>query len=103
MTLEVLTPGVYTFEGVRIKVSGTAQVRTLTISTCTHRSLFSFLLHVLSRISLNTMTLTVESPKVYTNQGVAVFVTGVAQVSLDRRMYSFLFVHFTFGECSPTP
>ncbi|KAF2887498.1 hypothetical protein ILUMI_18675, partial [Ignelater luminosus] len=31
------------------------------------------------KISLNTMTLQVESPKVYTSQGVPISVTGVAQ------------------------
>ena len=32
------------------------------------------------RISLNTMTLTIESPQVYTQLGVAISVTGIAQV-----------------------
>lgn len=32
------------------------------------------------RISLNTMTLQVESPTVYTCQGVPISVTGIAQV-----------------------
>lgn len=32
------------------------------------------------RISLNTMTLQVESPTVYTSQGVPISVTGIAQV-----------------------
>ena len=32
------------------------------------------------RLSLNIMTLNVQSPKVFTNQGVAILVTGVAQV-----------------------
>ncbi|CAH2216725.1 jg2222, partial [Pararge aegeria aegeria] len=31
------------------------------------------------RISLNTMTLQVESPTVYTSQGVPISVTGIAQ------------------------
>lgn len=35
------------------------------------------------RISLNTMTLIVESPKVYTTQGVAISVTGIAQVKIQ--------------------
>lgn len=35
----------------------------------------------IQRISLNTMTLIVESPKVYTKLGVPVSVTGIAQVS----------------------
>ena len=33
------------------------------------------------RISLNTMTLNVESPRVYTRHGVPISVTGIAQVS----------------------
>ncbi|KAG1664758.1 Flotillin-1 [Nymphon striatum] len=41
------------------------------------------------KISLNTMTLTVESPKVYTNQGVAIFVTGVAQLC-DKQNTKFM-------------
>ena len=32
------------------------------------------------RISLNTMTLIVDSPTVYTSQGVPISVTGIAQV-----------------------
>ena len=35
------------------------------------------------RISLNTMTIQVESPKVYTCQGVPVSVTGIAQVKIQ--------------------
>jgi len=35
----------------------------------------------LCRISLNTMTLQVESPTVYTSQGVPISVTGIAQVT----------------------
>ena len=41
------------------------------------------------RISLNTMTLTIESPTVYTRLGVAISVTGIAQVSrmsLNRKI-----------------
>ena len=33
-------------------------------------------------MSLNTLTLTIESPQVYTKQGVMISVTGIAQVSL---------------------
>lgn len=36
-----------------------------------------------SRISLNTMTLQVDSPTVYTSQGVPISVTGIAQVRLS--------------------
>jgi flotillin len=36
---------------------------------------------VFKRMSLNTMTLTIESPQVYTMHGVAISVTGIAQVS----------------------
>ncbi|KAI7684873.1 hypothetical protein SSS_07806 [Sarcoptes scabiei] len=35
------------------------------------------------KISLNTMTLTIESPKVYTQQGVPISVTGIAQVKIQ--------------------
>ncbi|KAL5011622.1 hypothetical protein ScPMuIL_010173 [Solemya velum] len=37
----------------------------------------------LQRLSLNTMTLTIESPQVYTQLGVAVSVTGIAQVKIQ--------------------
>ncbi|XP_023237207.1 flotillin-1-like isoform X2 [Centruroides sculpturatus] len=35
------------------------------------------------KISLNTMTLSIESPKVYTQQGVPISVTGIAQVKIQ--------------------
>jgi len=37
----------------------------------------------IQRLSLNTMTLTIESPQVYTQKGVAISVTGVAQVKIQ--------------------
>eukprot|EP00045_Choanoeca_perplexa_P004542 m.38999 g.38999 ORF g.38999 m.38999 type:complete len:427 (-) comp12629_c0_seq1:54-1334(-) len=37
----------------------------------------------LQRISLNLMTLTIESPRIYTKQGVPISVTGVAQVKVE--------------------
>lgn len=37
------------------------------------------------RISLNTMTLKVESPGVYTSQGVPISVTGIAQVGVLKQ------------------
>lgn len=37
----------------------------------------------LQRLSLNTMTLTIESPNVYTQMGVAISVTGIAQVKVQ--------------------
>ncbi|XP_022237155.1 flotillin-1-like isoform X2 [Limulus polyphemus] len=41
------------------------------------------------RISLNTITLTIESPKVYTQQGVPISVTGIAQeIYKDRKKFS---------------
>jgi len=40
------------------------------------------------RISLNTMTLQIQSDHVYTQLGVPVSVTGVAQVTLDNLMSS---------------
>lgn len=45
-------------------------------------NLFSLPL-ILFRISLNTMTLQVESPCVYTSQGVPISVTGIAQVKIQ--------------------
>ena len=36
----------------------------------------------LQRISLNTVTLTVDTPHVYTQLGVSISVTGIAQVGL---------------------
>ncbi len=38
-----------------------------------------------TRISLSTMTLVVESPQVYTQLGVAISVTGIAQVHKRRQ------------------
>ncbi len=49
-----------------------SSVVTKGLSTCV---IFDF-----RRISLNTMTLTIESPQVYTSLGVAISVTGIAQV-----------------------
>lgn len=40
-------------------------------------------LQCVQRISLNTMTLQVESPTVYTSQGVPISVTGIAQVKIQ--------------------
>ncbi|KAK9713015.1 Flotillin [Popillia japonica] len=40
-------------------------------------------LQKIQRISLNTMTLQVESPTVYTSQGVPISVTGIAQVKIQ--------------------
>ncbi|ESP01701.1 hypothetical protein LOTGIDRAFT_200105 [Lottia gigantea] len=37
----------------------------------------------LQRMSLNTLTLTIESPNVYTKEGVAISVTGIAQVRIQ--------------------
>lgn len=37
------------------------------------------------RITLNSMTLVIESPRVYSQQGVPVSVTGIAQVKIDGR------------------
>ncbi|XP_066254607.1 flotillin-1 isoform X1 [Euwallacea similis] len=39
----------------------------------------------IQRISLNTMTLIVDSPKVYTSQGVPISVTGIAQVKIQSQ------------------
>ena len=44
-------------------------------------SVMNVLLLLFHRISLNTMTLNVESPRVYTRHGVPISVTGIAQVS----------------------
>lgn len=43
------------------------------------------LFHKIQRISLNTMTLNVESPKVYSEGGVPVTVKGVAQVKIQGK------------------
>lgn len=54
----------------------------------------------LLRISLNTMTLNVESPKVYTRHGVPISVTGIAQVSyrqLDNFSYLYKPIVVIFG------
>ena len=40
---------------------------------------------VLHRIPLSTMTLVVESPKVYSSHGVPISVTGVAQVKINSQ------------------
>lgn len=39
------------------------------------------------RISLNTMTLSIESARVYTQQGVPISVTGIAQVKIQVNLY----------------
>ncbi|XP_053200372.1 flotillin-1-like [Panonychus citri] len=41
------------------------------------------LIQQVQKLSLNTMTLTIESPRVYTQQGVPISVTGVAQVKIQ--------------------
>lgn len=46
------------------------------------------------RISLNTMTLQVESPTVYTSQGVPISVTGIAQVKIQGQNEDMLLVSF---------
>ena len=43
--------------------------------------IFFHCVYFIIRISLNTMTLTIESPTVYTRLGVAISVTGIAQVN----------------------
>lgn len=48
--------------------------------------------HFLYRISLNTMTLQVESPTVYTSQGVPISVTGIAQVKIQGQNEDMLLV-----------
>ena len=56
-------------------------------------SSYSQVLLTLFRISLNVMTLSVESPKVYTVQGVPIRITGIAQVkSLYRNYYTPLII-----------
>jgi len=40
-------------------------------------------IQTIQRITLNTMTLEVHSPRVYTSQGVAISVTGIAQVKIN--------------------
>lgn len=48
------------------------------------------------RISLNTMTLQVESPTVYTSQGVPISVTGIAQVKIQGQNEDMLLVSFSY-------
>ena len=43
-------------------------------------------------MTLNTMTLAIESPMVYTKYGVAISVTGIAQVSVGIVESQFIFV-----------
>ena len=45
-------------------------------------------LQTIQKLPLSTMTLVVKSPTVYTSQGVAITVTGVAQVRLHHSYYS---------------
>ena len=40
-------------------------------------------IQTIQRISLNTITIVIQSPKVYTAQGVPISVTGVAQVKIS--------------------
>ena len=51
------------------------------------------------RISLNTMTLQVESPTVYTSQGVPISVTGIAQVKIQGQNEDMLLVSFWHSNC----
>jgi flotillin len=48
------------------------------------------------RISLNTMTLQVESPTVYTSQGVPISVTGIAQIKIQGQNKEMLLVSQIF-------
>ena len=54
----------------------------ITFDFCKYHSLYYEMISVwfVFRISLNTMTLNVESPRVYTRHGVPISVTGIAQV-----------------------
>ena len=45
------------------------------------RALVFPMVQTIQKLPLSTMTLVVQSPKVYTSQGVPISVTGVAQVS----------------------
>lgn len=45
---------------------------------------YPIMLSLFGSMSLNTMMLTIESPQVYTKQGVAISVTGIAQVSCSQ-------------------
>ncbi|GIY05633.1 hypothetical protein CEXT_140741 [Caerostris extrusa] len=42
------------------------------------------------KLTLNTMTLTIESPKVYTQQGVPISVTGIAQLFFELSILLFV-------------
>ena len=43
-------------------------------------------IQMVQRIPLSTMTLIIESPRVYTSQGVPISVTGVAQVQPTKQL-----------------
>ena len=47
------------------------------------------MLYVLGRLNLNTMTLNVDSARVYTVEGVPISVTGIAQVNACLVHYNF--------------
>ena len=66
---------------------------TVGTNTMTHPT--GSLLFFHSRISLNTMTLQVESPTVYTSQGVPISVTGIAQVKIQGQNEDMLLVSFS--------
>ena len=52
---------------------------------------------VIDRISLNTMTLQIQSEHVYTQLGVAISVTGIAQVSDTISDYQLIERQESFG------
>ena len=52
------------------------------------RALVFPMVQTIQKLPLSTMTLVVQSPKVYTSQGVPISVTGVAQVSSIQGFFS---------------
>ena len=64
------------------------------------RALVFPMVQTIQKLPLSTMTLVVQSPKVYTSQGVPISVTGVAQVSTKQPAYTYLYKHPLFWEKS---
>ena len=59
--------------------------------------MFPFIVFI-PRISLNVMTLNVESTKVYTQQGVPISVTGIAQVTVEEaNLHPLIILTFIFS------
>ena len=62
--------------------------RTLNHTAFAHGMMYFSCCFILCRLSMNVMTLTIESTGVYTQLGVAVDVTGIAQVLISGEGYN---------------